>query len=119
MSRKRSLQPDKNTFWAMLCASAFAHISVYLFFLNFHFTTHFKQAQAYYVDVVNLPVASPQAGTPAATESGLPAAPPPPAPPKPREMVMPAQTSKKPPVKQPVLATPRNKPEPAENAHDL
>ena len=57
-------QRKNGTLWAMVCWSAIAHLIVWFFLLNFSFPTHFPEAPVYYVDVVNLPVAHPQAGMP-------------------------------------------------------
>ena len=49
----------------MVCGSALLHLLVGLFLLNFHFSSGFREAPVYYVDLLDLPVAHPQAGTPA------------------------------------------------------
>jgi colicin import membrane protein len=53
----------------MLCSSTIFHLLAFLFLLNFHFTTRFKEAPVYYVDLLDLPVAHPQAGTATGRES--------------------------------------------------
>lgn len=96
----------------MVFCSAVIHLIVYFFLLAFHFPAHFKEAPVYYVDVVNLPVANPQAGTPSRGESpslpSLPAAPPP------REMTLPAKA----PARQ-ATATPQKRPEASETAKEF
>jgi len=65
-----------------------------LFFLMTRLTLlpglHTDNAPVYYVDVVNLPVASPQAGNPAGSTAAATAAPPAP---EPQEMKLPAKTA--------------------------
>ena len=96
----------------MVCCSAVIHLIVYFFLLEFHFPTRFKEAPVYYVDIMNLPVANPQAGSPEKAEG--PPTPSPPAAPVPREMIMPA----KPPAG-PKPAPPQKKPEAAEPAREF
>jgi colicin import membrane protein len=96
----------------MVCYSVIIHLIVYFFLLKFHFPAHFKEAPVYYVDILDLPVANPQAGTP--TEGAKAPVPPQPAPPVPHEMALPA----KPPAKQPV-AVPPKKSESAETAREF
>jgi colicin import membrane protein len=95
----------------MVCCSAVVHLIVYFFLIEFHFSAHFKEAPVYYVDILDLPVANPQAGSPAQAE-GTPT-PPPPAVPAKREMIIPAQ----PPVGL-KPAPPQKKPE-AETAREF
>jgi colicin import membrane protein len=82
----------------MVCGSALFHLLVGLFLLNFHFSSEFREAPVYYVDLLDLPVAHPQAGTPGNRENAPspapPAAPPPAAPPH-REMTLPVKPSGK------------------------
>lgn len=108
MSRTFSRKPKDYEWWVMACCSLLLHLAVYLFILNFHFSPHFKEAPVYYVDVLNLPVASPQAGMPSAVEN--PPAPPQPATPQPREMTLPS----KPLIKAPATAVPTIPPKPSE-----
>lgn len=86
----------------MVCWSAAAHLAVFFFLLNFQFPAHFKEAPVYYVDVLNLPVANPQAGTPAVApgETKTTPAPPQPSPPAPREMTLPTKPAAKLPARQ-------------------
>lgn len=56
----------------MVCGSALFHLLVGLFLLNFHFSSGFREAPVYYVDLLDLPVAHPQAGTPGAGKTRLP-----------------------------------------------
>ena len=55
----------------MACLSVIIHLVVYFFLLEFHFPTRFKETPVYYVDILNLPVANPQAG--ATSAGGAPA----------------------------------------------
>lgn len=86
MSRTR--QPrDTGLGWGV-AASCVVHASVAAFVLLHHFSSPAPlEAPVYYVDVVNLPVAAPQAGSPVTGGSPPPAAPSPP--PKPAEMALP------------------------------
>lgn len=73
--------------FAVSCA---VHASLAAFVLLYRFSPPPPlEAPVYYVDVVNLPVASPQAGSSVTGGSPLPATPPPP--PKPAEMALPAK----------------------------
>ncbi|CAG0972439.1 energy transducer TonB [Geobacter sp.] len=93
MSRTRSPR-DTGLGWG-LAVSCAVHVSLAAFVLLHRFSSPPPlEAPVYYVDVVNLPVASPQAGSPVTGGSPLPAAPPPP--PKPAEMALP---QKHPPTK--------------------
>ena len=96
----------------MVCYSAIVHLVVFFFLLEFHFPAHFKEAPVYYVDLLDLPVAHPQAGTP--SQAASPSPPSPPAAPAPREMTLPA----KPPPRQ-TAATPPQKPEATETAKEF
>jgi colicin import membrane protein len=96
----------------MVCFSAIIHLFVYFFLLEFHFPAHFKEAPVYYVDILDLPVAHPQAGTP--SQGTSPSPPSPPAAPVPREMILPA----KPPARQ-TAAIPPKKPEATETAREF
>ncbi len=100
----------------MVCCSAVIHLIVYLFLLEFHLPTRFKEAPVYYVDIMNLPVADPQAGTPSAGEN--PAAPSPPAPPKTREMLLPVKPPAKIPPRQ-TAAKPPKQPETTQSAREF
>jgi len=78
--------------------SLLVHFSIYGLFAWLHFlpALHVPEAPVYYVDVVNLPVAEPQAGIPA-VPPGSPAPSPPPAPAKPApEMKLPAKPQSRP-----------------------
>ncbi|KAF0220813.1 MAG: colicin import membrane [Geobacteraceae bacterium] len=84
----------------MVVFSAICHLTFYIALVKFHFTWLYtpKEEQVYYVDVVNLPVASPQAGSP--TAAGRAPSPPPSAEPAPQEMKLPAKSAVKPTQKQ-------------------
>jgi colicin import membrane protein len=72
----------------------------------------------YYVDVVNLPVASPQAGSPSGSTAAAAAAAPPA--PKPQEMKLPAKPAAPPRIKPPAAAPARDtKTEQAETAREF
>ncbi|MBI1922098.1 MAG: TonB family protein [Geobacter sp.] len=74
----------------MVALSAIVHLALYFFLVYYHFPAFpLKQEVTYYVDVVNLPVAYPQAGSPASP----PAAAPTPAPAKSPEMRQPEPPS--------------------------
>jgi colicin import membrane protein len=71
----------------MLLPSLIIHLACYILLMKFHYYTHpLTEGPVYYVDVVNLPVAHPRAGTPslsgsapslpAREEMAIPAAPP-------------------------------------------
>jgi len=96
----------------MVCYSAIIHFAVFFFFLEFRFPAHLKEAPVYYVDILDLPVANPQAGTPAGGKN--PPAPSPPAPPKPQQMALPAKS----PARK-MVTTPPKKPEPVESAREF
>ncbi|HEX8960059.1 MAG TPA: TonB family protein [Geobacteraceae bacterium] len=93
----------------MVCWSAVAHLTVCILLVAFHFPAHFKEAPVYYVDVVNLPVAHPQAGTPSGSpaEPKTSAASPLPAPPASREMTMPAKPAGKVPPRPATVPSPK------------
>lgn len=78
----------------MIAASALCHLALYFSLVTFHFNWLGtpKEAPVYYVDVVNLPVAHPQAGSP--TASDMAQAPHPS--PQPQEMKLPAKAGMKP-----------------------
>jgi colicin import membrane protein len=95
---------DRGLGWGF-AASVALHLVLTLFMLFFRPTAPaFTETPVYYVDMVNLPVASPQAGSPTVA-AGAPAAPAP-APPKPPEMALPQQ-------KPPTPKTSRQKPAPS------
>jgi len=72
----------------MLC-SAVIHLACYFLLVKFHYYTFpLKEGPVYYVDVVNLPVAKPRAGTPSKSGSA-------PLLPSRKEMVIPAPLSQK------------------------
>lgn len=100
--------------------SAIAHVIVFFILLNFQFPAHFHEAPVYYVDVLDLPVAHPQAGTPAGApgETKSAPAPPPPSPPAPREMTLPAKPAAKLPAKQ-TAPQPPKKTEEAETTREF
>ena len=77
----------------LLTASLLLHIAIYGLFAWLHFfpSATFTEAPVYYVDMVNLPVESPQHGSPAA-EGSEPAPPVPVKPPSP-EMKLPVKDS--------------------------
>jgi colicin import membrane protein len=112
MKRLVPLQLKNGDIRPMVCISAIIHITVFFLLLEFHFPYRFKEAPVYYVDILDLPVANPRAGTPARTESPQPS--PPPAPPAPREMTLPV----KPAPKKPAVAPPK-KSEPVETAEEF
>jgi len=77
----------------MVCYSVIIHIIVSVFLLKFHFPAHFKEAPVYYVDILDLPVANPQAGMPSRSETPQPS--PPASIPEPREMTLPTKQAAK------------------------
>ncbi len=93
----------------MVCWSAIVHLTVCILLVAFRFPAHFNEAPVYYVDVVNLPVAHPQAGTPGEASPGpkSPTAPPLPASPAPREMTLPAKPAGKTPPRPATVASPK------------
>jgi colicin import membrane protein len=92
----------------MVVVSLLVHLTMFVILTRANFFPGIKypEAPVYYVDVVNLPVASPQAGTPAAA----PAPPAPVTPPRsaPREMTLPAPTPAK---QKPAIAPAKVKPQ--------
>jgi colicin import membrane protein len=104
----------------MVGYSAVAHLIVFYILLNFQFPAHFAAAPVYYVDVLDLPVAHPQAGTPGGAEHQLSSpqpAPPAPAAPTRREMTLPTKPTSKPSPKTTAI-TPKQ-PEAPENAREF
>lgn len=93
----------------MVVFSSICHLTFYIALVKFHFTWLYtpKEEQVYYVDVVNLPVASPQAGSP--TAAGQVPSVPPPSKSEPQEMKLPAKSTVMPSKKQ-TPATPSAKP---------
>ncbi|WP_224960001.1 cell envelope integrity protein TolA [Geomonas subterranea] len=89
----------------MLALSLVCHLVVFLVIANWHFLPEFHRDETpvTYVDMVTLPVASPQSGMPAApapAESKAPAAPAPAPPPAKPAMALPAKpATKSPPAK--------------------
>lgn len=72
MIRKRYRK--KSGLGTMVAISAIVHLALYFFLVYYHFPAFpLKQEVTYYVDVVNLPVASPQAGSPASPPAAAPA----------------------------------------------
>lgn len=93
----RTLQRrDPGLGWMALCSLAI-HLALYFFLVAFHFPTRLAEAPVYYVDVVNLPVANPRAGTP--TTAGAPSPPAPEPAPARQEMALPAKPAPKPATK--------------------
>jgi len=76
-------------FGASLAASMVVHLLVFLllFWLNVLSPAPLAKQETYYVDIINLPVAAPQAG---AAAQRSPETAPPPAPPAPEQMALPA-----------------------------
>jgi colicin import membrane protein len=97
----------------MACLSVILHLTVYFFILEFHFPTRFKESPVYYVDILNLPVSNPQAGSPSVGE--VPA---PPAPVPQREMTLPTKSPEKIPARQ-KTAKPPEQPKPAESTREF
>jgi len=84
-----SLQRKEPDFRWMLVCSSFIHLTCYFLLFIFHFAPKpFKEGPVYYVDIVNLPVANPQAGAPSTSGS-------PPAVPARQEMTLPQKTAGK------------------------
>jgi colicin import membrane protein len=100
----------------MICYSVIIHVCVFVVAQKFHFPTHFKEAPVYYVDILNLPVANPQAGVPSSGETSVP--PSQPAPTGQREMSIPAKLPAKMPATKPE-AKPTKKPEPVESSREF
>jgi colicin import membrane protein len=73
-------QQNNKELGLMVCGSAIFHLLVFFFLLNFHFSSSFKEAPVYYVDILDLPVAHPQAGSPESSGARSPAPAPAPAP---------------------------------------
>jgi colicin import membrane protein len=74
--------------WMLLCSTAI-HLACYFVLVVFHFSPRpFKEGPVYYVDVVNLPVANPRAGTPSSPGRA-------PSGPAKQEMALPANSSLK------------------------
>jgi len=101
----------------MVVYSLLVHLAVYFLCTRFAFFPGFmkQEAPVYYVDVVNLPVASPQAGSPAG--SPAPAAPAP-APAPRKEMTLPARPPEKGKAKA-VVAKPVPRNTPQENTREF
>ena len=121
MSRAVTSQQKNGALGVMVGYSAIAHLIIFFILLNFQFPAHFHEAPVYYVDVLDLPVAHPQAGTPGGAER-QPAppqpAPPMPAAPAPREMTLPSKPAAKLPAKQ-TAPQPPKKPEAEETPQDF
>jgi colicin import membrane protein len=74
--------------WMLLC-SVVLHLASFFLLVKFHFSPiPIKEGPVYYVDIVNLPVANPRAGTPSSPGGALPA----PAPAR-QEMTLPEKSS--------------------------
>jgi colicin import membrane protein len=121
MSRLVTPQRKNGALGVLVGYSAIAHLIVFFILLNFQFPAHFKEAPVYYVDVLDLPVAHPQAGTPSGAEH-QPAppqpAPPQPAAPAPREMTLPSKPAAKTPLKQTTAIIPKQ-PEAPDTAREF
>jgi colicin import membrane protein len=84
-----TLQRNDSGFGWMLLCSTTIHLACYFLLVEFNFSPRpIKEGPVYYVDVVNLPVANPQAGTPSSPgrEPSRPAK---------QEMALPAKSSLK------------------------
>jgi colicin import membrane protein len=103
--------------WLMLCSSTIFHLLVFLFLLNFHFTARFKEAPVYYVDLLDLPVANPQAGSPAGVAHSAAPAPAPQAEPH-HEMTLPVKSAGKQHPSKP-SSTPRKPSDPSESTSEF
>ncbi len=92
-----TLQPSRHEgrLGTMVAVSLMVHLTMFVILTRANFFPGLKypEAPVYYVDVVNLPVASPRAGSPAAAPG--PAAPAPPPRTAPREMTLPATSPAK------------------------
>jgi colicin import membrane protein len=83
---------DQGFGWMLLCSTVI-HLACYFFLLEFNYSPlPFNEGPVYYVDVVNLPVANPRAGTPSSPGSA-------PSRPAHQEMALPAKSSLKTSVK--------------------
>lgn len=111
MNHLKNLYRNHREIWSMGGFSAFFHLLVFALLLNFHLPPAFNTEPAVcYVDLPDLPVAQPQAGT-----GSSPAAMPEPAPTPPSpEMAMPT----KPVDKMPVRSLPQPAQTPADNVAD-
>lgn len=91
MSSIYTAQRKTGGLWVTVCFSALIHLAVFFFIQNFQFYSNISSGPTYYVDILDLPVANPQAGTSHKGESGPPlsAASPPPK----QEMALPAKPS--------------------------
>lgn len=71
----RALHQKDGGMGPLLVFSAICHLAIYVLLAKFHLTglNTAKEEPVYYVDVVNLPVAHPQAGSP--TAAGPPSPP--------------------------------------------
>ncbi|WP_298439921.1 energy transducer TonB [Geobacter sp.] len=106
---RTSVSPERGLGWG-IAASLILHAVLFSAVLFARFPSpSLQEAPVYYVDVVNLPVASPRAGSPTVAGGGAPEPPPPPAP-KP-EMALPRKPL---PVKGALPG--RQKPAPAEES---
>jgi len=88
-----SLQKDDSQFrWMLLCSTAL-HMVLYVLLVKFHYSAMpFKEGPIYYVDVVNMPVANPKAGSPSTAGNA-------PSKPAQQEMTIPAKSTSKPAAK--------------------
>lgn len=103
--------------WGMFAVSLVFHLVVFLVIANWNFLPEFHpdDTPVTYVDMVTLPVASPQSGTPAPAaeaETAAPPAPPAPPPPAPPAMTQPLKPTAKAPA---APAKPQQKPVPQPN----
>jgi colicin import membrane protein len=71
---KSTLKRSDSGFGWMLLASLVIHLACYILLVKFHYyaALPLKEGPIYYVDVVNLPVANPRAGTPSTSGSAPP-----------------------------------------------
>lgn len=93
----QTLKSRDTGFWSSLPISVIFHLAVYglLAWLHFLPSLPIPEGDVYYVDVVNLPVASPQAGTSStSTDTKAPSTPSPPVQAEP-EMKLPTKTAPK------------------------
>jgi colicin import membrane protein len=85
-----TLQKKEPGFRWMLFCSVVVHLACYFLLVKFHFSPlPLKEGPVYYVDVVNLPVANPRAGTPSSPGGASPA-------PARQEMTLPEKSPVKP-----------------------
>src|ERR1039457_18138 len=105
-------QSNNGGLWVTVCFSTLIHLAFFFLIQNFQFSANISQGPTYYVDILDLPVANPQAGTFHQGESG-PARSSVPPPPK-QEMTLPTKTS---PL--PVKAKPEKRTDAKETAREF